>query len=265
MPNREPVIASADLRIGALRVTVYESNAALGQAAASAAAHVIQTAVGERGSATVVLATGNSQLSFIEALRDADVPWAKTRIFHLDQYVGIADDHSASFSRYMRDRLVDHVQPMAFHPISGNQEKVTATIHEYDQLLRHHPADVAAIGIGENGHLAFNDPPEAQFDDPALIRLVRLAEASRSQQVGEGHFETIDDVPTHALTMTIPAIIAARHVFAMVPELRKADAVRRCLTQPISEEAPGSILRVLRNARLFLDADSSSRLISRVA
>ena len=188
MPNREPVIASADLRIGALRVTVYESNAALGQAAASAAAHVIQTAVGERGSATVVLATGNSQLSFIEALRDADVPWAKTRIFHLDQYVGIADDHSASFSRYMRDRLVDHVQPMAFHPISGNQEKVTATIHEYDQLLRGTiqlmSRPLASAKNGDPGVSMIG--PMRNSDDPVLIQLVRLAEASRLPAGCEG-------------------------------------------------------------------------------
>jgi glucosamine-6-phosphate deaminase len=233
----------------------------MGAAAADSAAEVIRQAVQERGSANLILATGNSQLSFIEALRQADLPWQEIRIFHLDQFVGINPDHPASFSRYLNDKLVKHAQPGDFFPIPGDEDKLTKTVADYEKLLKEFPPDFVALGIGENGHLAFNDPPYAQFDDPMPVRVVRLAEQSRMQQVGEGHFNTIEDVPEQAITLTIPTILSGKAVFAMVPELRKADVVRKCLTQPISEALPGTVLRIFRNARLFLDRDSASRLV----
>jgi glucosamine-6-phosphate deaminase len=139
-------------------------------------------------------------------------------------------------------------------------EDVEKACREYEALLRAYPADLVALGFGENGHLAFNDPPYARFDDPVWVKVVELAEASRRQQVGEGHFNSLEEVPTQAITLTIPALLAAKAMLCIVPEARKAEAVRACLKDPISEERPGSILRRIDHARLYLDQDSASKL-----
>jgi glucosamine-6-phosphate deaminase len=160
----------------------------------------------------------------------------------------------------LRRHLLDHITPQAFYPVPGQAEDIETACAEYEALLRAHPADLCALGYGENGHLAFNDPPFADFDDPAWVKIVTLAEASRRQQVGEGHFATLKDCPTHAITLTIPALLAAKRVLAIVPEARKAEAVCRALRGPISEDCPGSILRKTPHAHLFLDADSAARI-----
>jgi glucosamine-6-phosphate deaminase len=152
------------------------------------------------------------------------------------------------------------VHPQSFHPIPNQPENVDQACRDYEALLREYPADMVALGWGENGHLAFNDPPDADFDAPVWVKVVKMAEASRNQQVGEGHFDSLDEVPTHAITLTIPALLAAKAVLCIVPEARKAEAVRACLTQPVSEDRPGSILRQVDHARLYLDQDSASKL-----
>ncbi len=247
-------------QIEELQVEVYPTNEAMGMAAAQRASEAIQRAVREQGVANIILASANSQLTFLAALRqDAMIPWRQVNIFHMDEYLGLGPTHPAKFSLFLRRHLVDQVNPKAFYALRAQERDIESAAAEYARLLGAHPVDVCALGYGENGHLAFNDPPFADFGDPVLLKVVRLAERSRRQQVGEGHFPTLNDVPTHAITLTIPALLAARQVLAIVPEARKADAVRRALTGEISEDCPGSILRRVAQAHLFLDRDSASQ------
>lgn len=253
-----------ETRIDELLITGYQTNEELGRAAAAEASGVIQRAVRERGIANVILATGNSQLSFLEALReDKSVAWQNVNVFHMDEYIGIDPNHPASFPLFLRKHFLAYVNVKAFFPVSGQSKAVETTIAEYARLLREHPADLCACGYGENGHLAFNDPPIADFHDPVWVKTVRLAEASRRQQVGEGHFRGIEECPTHAITLTIPALLSAKHVLAIVPEARKAAAVERALRGPISEDCPGSILRQTPHAHLFLDSESAAKTLPR--
>jgi glucosamine-6-phosphate deaminase len=249
-----------ETRVDDLLVTCYQTNEELGKAAADEASDVIQRAISGRGVANVILATGNSQLSFLAALRqDKSVAWQNVNIFHMDEYIGIDPKHPASFPMYLRTQFLAYVNVKEFFPVSGQSDNVEGAIAEYARLLREHPADLCACGIGENGHLAFNDPPVAYFDDPVWVKAVRLAEASRRQQVGEGHFPSIEECPAHAVTLTIPALLSARRVLAIVPEARKAEAVERALRGPISEACPASILRHTPHARLYADRDSARR------
>ncbi len=254
------VKATYETRVDELAVSVYRSNEEMGIAAAQEAADALKRAVSERGVANIILAAANSQLTFLAALRnDKTIPWNKVNAFHMDEYLGIAPTHPASFPLFLRRHLLDHVNAKAFYALSSQGGDTETTMAEYARLLRAFPADVCALGYGENGHLAFNDPPFADFGDPVWVKVVRLAEMSRRQQVGEGHFRTLNDVPTHAMTLTIPALLAAKHVLAIVPEARKADAVKRALTGAIDEDCPGSVLRRVGNAHLFLDRDSAGR------
>ena len=244
-----------------LPVEVYATNLALGQAAAQRAAEILQSAIGERGQANLVLATGNSQLTFLQALGQlAGVEWSKIQVFHMDEYAGMRPDHPASFRRFLREKIIDRVHPAAFHGIAGDAADLRAECSRYAALLQNHPADLCCLGIGENGHLAFNDPPYADFSDPARVKIVQLDEKSRRQQVGEGHFPSLEDVPTHALTMTIPALMAAKAMLCIVPEARKAEAVRAALNGPLTENCPASLLRKASHCRLYLDAESASLL-----
>jgi glucosamine-6-phosphate deaminase len=188
------------------------------------------------------------------------VDWQRVRMFHMDEYVGINDQHSASFRRYLHEKIVDIVNPLAFYGVIGDSEDAQAECARYTKLLEQYPADICCLGYGENGHLAFNDPPFADFNDPKLVKIVKLADKSRHQQVGEGHFATFEDVPAEAITLTIPALVNVSYVLAIVPELRKAEAVKTALTGPITEDCPGSYLRKLPYARLFLDQESASLL-----
>jgi glucosamine-6-phosphate deaminase len=249
-----------ETQIDELPIAIYATNGELGQAAAEQASDVIQRAIRERGVANVILATGNSQLSFLNALREnKSVEWQKVNVFHMDEYIGIAPNHPASFPLFLRQHFLAYVNVKAFFPVSGQSKNAEATMAEYARLLRQHPADLCACGYGENGHLAFNDPPFADFNDPVWVKTVRLADASRRQQVGEGHFRHLDECPTHAITLTIPALLAAKHVLCIVPEARKAAAVECALRGPISEDCPGSILRRAPQARLFLDSESAAK------
>lgn len=252
-----------ETQIDQLPITIYQSNEELGQAAAANASDAIQQAIQERGTANVILATGNSMLTFLAALRaDQHVDWRRVNVFHMDEYIGIDPNHPASFPKFLRKHFLDYVTPKEFFPVNGQRGQVEATCAEYARLLRAHPVDLCALGYGENGHLAFNDPPFADFDDPVWVKVVKLADASRRQQVGEGHFAKLDDCPTHAITLTIPALLAARRVVAVVPEARKAAAAQRALRGPIGEDCPGSILRRTPHAHLFLDRDSAREAFS---
>jgi glucosamine-6-phosphate deaminase len=247
--------------VGVLPISVFQNNAEAGMAAADAAAVFLQKTIQERGSANVVLATGNSQLTFLEALRAAPgINWSKVNIFHMDEYLNLEPGHPASFPLFLRRHFLDHLRPAAgaFFPVPVRRAKAEDACQEYEGLLRANPCDLCALGIGENGHIAFNDPPHATFKDSAWVKVVQLDEMSRQQQVSEGHFSDLAAVPTHAITLTIPALLAARKILAIVPEGRKAPAVQRALQGPIESGCPASILRQAPHARLYLDRDSAA-------
>jgi len=244
-----------------LRVWVHPDVDSMARAAADAAAAAIGEAVAARGVANVMFATGNSQLRFVDALVAATpgVPWAAVVVFHMDEYAGVGPDHPAGFHRWIRERITDRVHPRAAHYVDGLADHEMECAR-YAALLRENPLDLCCLGIGENGHLAFNDPPVADFADPVDVKVVALDNACRLQQVNEGHFPDVDSVPIHALTVTIPALLRARRVLAVVPEARKAAAVLATLTGPLSTACPASALRGCDHAELHLDADSASTL-----
>jgi glucosamine-6-phosphate deaminase len=240
---------------------VFDSRQQLGQAAAERAASLIRSAVFERGRARVIVATGNSQLAFIDALTSMnDIPWSDTEIFHMDEYAGMSDTHPASFRKWIRERVVDKVKPATAHYINGDAPDLKAECERYTLLLNSAPIDLAFVGIGENGHIAFNDPHVANFRDPVSVKVVDLDEACRRQQVGEGHFASVEDVPREAITLTCPALLRAAHLVCCVPDARKANAVKCSVEGPISEACPGSVLRTHTDAMLFLDRHSASLL-----
>ena len=202
---------SRDFSADELSVRVFAGVDALAAAAAVDAAAAVNAAVEARGEANVMLATGNSQLVFLAALvQNIDVDWSRVTAFHMDEYVGLPPTHTASFQRYMREQVAATIPVKAFHYLTGDTGDAQAEADRYAALLRAHPLDLCCCGIGENGHLAFNDPPVADFDDPLDVKIVALEPESRRQQVAEGHFATVDDVPTHAMTVTIPALLRAR-------------------------------------------------------
>lgn len=242
-----------------LPISVYETNEEMGQAASAAAQGIIRRAIAAKGAANIIIATGNSQLTFLQHLRQAEgIDWSKVTIFHMDEYINLPDGHPASFPTFLRRHLLDHIpEPAAFYPVMARAGQLEANCAAYASALHDYPADLCAMGIGENGHIAFNDPPFAEFNDPVWVKVVRLDEVSRQQQVGEGHFTGLHEVPTHAITLTIPALLAAKQVLCIVPESRKAVAVRDALLGPISESCPASILRETAHAHLYLDRDAA--------
>jgi len=252
-----------EMKSGDLLVSIYRTSEETGQEAAREAVGIIQRAIREKGVANIIIATGNSQLTFLAALREMEgIDWSKVNVFHMDEYVGIDPDHPASFPGFLHRHIIDQVKPKAFYTVPGQAEDLEKACQEYESLLRAHPADLCAAGIGENGHLAFNDPSTADFDDPAWVRVVQLEQTSRRQQVEEGHFKTIDEVPKRAITLTIPALLAAKNLLVIVPEKRKAQAVFRTLHDPISTACPATILRRTPHAHLFLDSDSAERVLA---
>jgi glucosamine-6-phosphate deaminase len=244
-----------------LEIRVHPDSRTLARAAADRAATALRDAVEDNGVAHAMFATGNSQLEFVDALVSdtPGVPWSDIVVFHMDEYVGVGPDHPAGFQRWIRERISDRVHPRQAHFIDGMAEP-EAECKRYAGLLRRNPLDICCLGIGENGHLAFNDPPVADFDDPLDMKVVELDRECRLQQVHEGHFPDIDTVPRLALTATIPALLRARTVLAIVPEARKATPVRAALTGPVSTACPASYLRTRDNVTLFLDPGSASLL-----
>jgi glucosamine-6-phosphate deaminase len=243
-----------------LQTRTLPDKAALGEAAAAEAASLLRETIARRGAAGVVAATGASQFEFLEALVKAPgVDWGRTTFFHLDEYVGLPASHPASFRRYLKERLADRVHPGTFHFIEGDRPDPEAEARRVGELIGACEIDIAFVGIGENGHLAFNDPP-ADFDveDPYIV--VRLDEACRRQQLGEGWFERLQEVPERAISMSIRQIMKARRILCVVPDARKARAVRDCLTGEVSPLRPASILQRHPAATVYLDVNSSALL-----
>lgn len=245
--------------VDGVNVQLYADKPTLSEAAADFVAARLNQTLTERGEVNLVLATGASQYDFLAALLHKDVDWSRITAFHLDEYIDLSPDHPASFRRFLRERFFDHVSMKAVHLLDGNASDPQAEIARYEALLAQHPVDVACIGIGENGHLAFNDPP-ADFETESKVLVVNLDEACRRQQVGEGHFPDLAAVPPQALSMSIPAILSARTISCVVPDARKAEAVRCALEGPITPDCPASALRRHADCHLYLDTGSAGLL-----
>jgi glucosamine-6-phosphate deaminase len=241
-------------------VRVFPTKMEMAAAAAEHAASALRRAIDQRGRAHVIAATGASQFEFLDALvRAPNIDWTRTVFFHLDEYVGLPDTHLASFRRYLRERIVDCVHPGAFHFIAGDAPDPEAEARRVGALLSAHPIDVAFVGIGENGHLAFNDPP-ADFETEAPYLVVALDEACRRQQLGEGWFARLEDVPRRAISMSIRQILKAGEILAVVPDARKARAVRDCLEGEVTPQHPASILQSHPRATVYLDQPAAALL-----
>ncbi|MBR2943326.1 MAG: glucosamine-6-phosphate deaminase [Clostridia bacterium] len=244
------------MTVDRLNVFVFDTRAQMGACAARDGAQAIKRVIARKGSANVMFAAAFSQKELLEGLIASDVDFTKVHAFHMDNYLGLAEDAPQQFSQFLTHYLFRHL-PFASVNLMGCDE---ADAERYAQLLAQHPLDICFMGIGENGHIAFNDPAEADFCDPKTVKTVRLDEVCRMQQVHDGCFAALKDVPTHALTVTIPALLSAREIFCVVPAATKADAARRMLLGPVEEKCPCSILRTHEAACLYLDKESASKL-----
>ncbi len=240
---------------------VVKGRKAMGEAAAQQAAEWINHSVQQKGRCVFIAATGASQFDFLEALVEIkEIDWSKTTMFHLDEYIGMPATHPASFRKYLKERFVDKVHPGIVHFVAGdNPQGASAECQRLGQLIKKVQVDVAFVGIGENGHLAFNDPP-ADFERQDPYFPVKLDEPCRRQQLGEGWFKNLDEVPQEAITMSIAQIMKSTHILAVVPDQRKAQAVKNCLTKPVSNLYPSSILQNHSQCLVFLDEQAASLL-----
>jgi glucosamine-6-phosphate deaminase len=244
-----------------MNVRVFDDKASLGRAAAVQAAAAIRRAIRARGCARIVAATAASQREFLEALtRTPDIDWRQVEAFHLDEYIGLPVTHPGSFRKMLLEQLIEKTGIPRYHLLGGDGP-TSDVIDRVGRAIRSAPIDIAFLGIGENGHVAFNDPP-ADFDveDPYIV--VALDEACRHQQVGEAWFADISRVPTHAISMSVHQIMEAREILAVVPDARKAKAIQACLDGEISNMAPASILRTHPDATVYLDRHSAALLRS---
>ena len=242
-------------------IKVFDDKLSLGRAAAEQAANAMRQAIQKKSQARIIAATGASQFELLDSLTSSpDIAWERVELFHLDEYIGLPADHPASFRKYLHTRLIDRVGITHFHLLDGEQEPASV-IRDVGSALQKAPIDVAFVGIGENGHLAFNDPP-ADFETEEPYLVVTLDEACRKQQLGEGWFRDRSEVPRQAISMSIRQILQAREIICAVSDARKAQAVAACLEGEISPLAPASILRTHTNTTVYLDKNAAALLTS---
>ncbi len=244
-----------------LTVKKAETRAEMGRVAAADAEAVIAQLIAERGEINMIFAAAPSQNEMLESLLSSDkIDWSRVNAFHMDEYVGLPEGDPHTFGIYLKEHIFDKAPFKSVHYVRGFAEDPEAECARYAALLAAHPVDVVCLGIGENGHIAFNDPPVADFSDPLAVKIVELDGVCRQQQVNDGCFPTLADVPTHAITLTVPTLLAADHMFCVVPAATKAEAVKNTVYGPISEVCPASILRTHKAATLYCDADSGRHL-----
>ena len=244
-------------RVDDLSVQVYNSQLEMAQDVAEITQRYLQAILNQKGNATILLATGNSQIQFLDILIAlGGLDWSQITCFHLDEYLGISAEHSASFRRYLHEKVEVRVKPKEFHYIQGDTLQPLAECDRYTKLLQAQPIDLCCLGVGENGHIAFNDPSVADFDDPYSVKLVKLDDINRQQQVNTGYFPDINSVPQYAFTLTIPMICSAKKIICLAPDKRKAKVVRQVLQGEVNPNCPVSILCKQPQATLFLDSDS---------
>jgi len=242
-----------------MRIRVLEDRNSLGKAAAVQGVEAIRRAITQHGNARIIGASAASQFEFLEALTTAPgIDWKKVELFHLDEYIGLPMTHPASFCKFLQDRLIAKTGIINFHLLNGEQDPEEVIAHT-NEAIRVAPIDVAFVGIGENGHLAFNDPP-ADLDTEEPYIVVDLDEACRQQQVGEGWFPNLETVPKRAISMSVRQVLRAKEILAIVPGPQKAQAIKACFDGPVSPMAPSSILRTHANVTVYLDMDSSAQL-----
>ena len=243
-------------------VKIYDDKFQLGKGAAELGAAKIRAAIAEKGYANVILATGASQFEMLAALlEEKDIDWSVVKFFHLDEYVGLPIDHPASFRKYLWTRFIAKlpVPPAAFFPVNGTAKDLPAALAELEKNITENPIDVAFVGIGENGHLAFNDPP-ADFETERSYIIIDLELRCRQQQLGEGWFPTLDDVPKQAISMSVKQCMKAKSIINSVPDLRKAEAVKNALEGPVTNMLPSSFLQLHPDCGMFLDKPSAALL-----
>lgn len=241
-----------------LVVKIYQTRDAMGAAAGREAADRIRSLLAEQKYVRIVFAAAPSQNEFLKALAaEPGIDWSRVVALHLDEYVGLSGDAPQSFRRYLKEHIFSLVNPGEVHLLAGEAENPAAECRRYSEILVQNPIDIACVGIGENGHLAFNDPPVADFLDLEAVKVVELDGVCRQQQVNDGCFASLDLVPTHALSLTVPAIMSARYIYCMVPGPTKVAAVRGTVRGPVSTSCPASILRRHLRAVLYLDEDSA--------
>jgi glucosamine-6-phosphate deaminase len=243
-----------------MKISAHLDTDVMAKAAAENAARILRDAVQKRGRAAFIAATGASQFNFLKHLIAApEIAWNRTTMFHLDEYIGFSADHPASFRRYLRERLTSKVPIGTIHFIEGDAADLQGEVARLNRLLGETQIDVAFVGVGENGHLAFNDPP-ADFTTETPYIIVHLDEACRRQQFGEGWFKTLDEVPKQAISMSVRQIMKSTHIICTVPEKRKAQAVKSCLEGEVGPMFPASILRTHPSCYLYLDKESAGLL-----
>lgn len=245
-----------------MELNISKGPAELGNKAGIAAAQLIRVAIAEKGAANIILATGTSQFETLKKLiSEPDIDWKKVKVFHLDEYIGLPLNHPASFRKYLMERIIDKVKPGSFFPINGekNPEEQCEIL---GKIILQNPIDVALVGIGENGHLAFNDPPaDFKTDNPYII--VDLDEPCRKQQLNEGWFSSLEKVPQQAISMSIKQILKSNYILCSVPDRRKSEAVRDCFEKEVSNLHPASILQEHNQCKIYLDTASASLLANK--
>ena len=244
-----------------LPVKIFENRAEMGVAAAKDAAKIINETIAKNGVANVVFAAAPSQNDLLENLLKEDIDWSKVRGLHQDEYIGIDASEPAGFGNFLNRAIFEKVNFKELHYLLCKADSAEEKCVEYTRLLNEYPIDLIFLGIGENGHLAFNDPAVADFDDPKMIKIVELDDVCRQQQVNDGCFATLNDVPKQAMTLTMSFIMSVPHAICVVPTIRKANAVYNALTGPVTTACPASILREHNDATLYLDKDSASKII----
>ena len=240
-----------------MKIQIHSTAAALGQSAGEEAAMLIKKAIEEKGFANIILATGTSQFATLERLlQDTGIDWANVTMFHLDEYIGLPITHKASFRKYLKERFIEKLPSLKAYYLIDAETDPIGTCSKLGEQIKKHPIDIALVGIGENGHLAFNDPP-ADFDTEEPYIIVDLDEACRKQQWGEGWFETLEAVPKQAISMSIQQIMKSKHIICSVPDNRKAMAVKNCLDNEVSNLVPASILQIHPHCSMHLDEASA--------
>jgi len=245
-----------------LHVRVFDSRAAMGDCAGSEASAWLKKLLAEKETINVMFAAAPSQNETLAALiADPDIDWSRVNAFHMDEYVGLDEKHPAGFRNFLKRAIFDLKPFKSINLLTGNADDPEAEAARYDRLLRENPLDVCILGVGENGHIAFNDPPVADFNDPKYVKVVELEERCRVQQVNDGCFPSVDQVPTHALSVTIPGLIQAKTMFCSVPAATKAEAIAHMMNDDITTACPATILRLHDGARLYTDADAGKYIL----
>ena len=243
-----------------LNVKIFESRPELGAAAAETFTGKVKELSKTKEYVNIIFASAPSQNEFLAELNTKDIEWERINAFHMDEYVGLHKDAPQGFGNFLKDRLFDHVSCREVHYMNGNAPDIQQECKRYADLLVKYPADIVVLGIGENTHLAFNDPHAADFNDPLIVKVVDLDEDCRTQQVNDGCFTSIEEVPAHALTITMPALFKSTYAYAIVPGSFKANAIYHTINSDISELYPSTILRKHDDATLFIDENSASKL-----